>query len=50
MGQKKNVDMSMDETEVKVVEAATENVTEDGAEKKPAKKTSLKKKIRSQKY
>ncbi|MBT3249453.1 MAG: hypothetical protein HN846_03590 [Candidatus Pacebacteria bacterium] len=50
MGQKKNVDMSMDETEVKVVEAATENVTEDGAEKKPAKKTTLKKKIRSQKY
>jgi large subunit ribosomal protein L1 len=50
MGQKKNVDMSMEETEVKVVEAVTEVVVEDGAEKKPAKKTTLKKKIRSQKY
>ena len=49
MGQKKNVDISMDETEIKIVEASTS--TEDSTENKVVKKKStIKKKLRSQKY
>ena len=54
MGQKKNVDMSMSETEVKVVEAVVETTavtteTETKTEQQVVKKTA-KKKVRSQKY
>lgn len=46
MGQKKNVNMSMTEEEVKVVEAPTENEVEE----KTASKKTIQKKTRSQKY
>jgi len=42
MGQKKNVDISMDETEIKIVEASTS--TEDSTENKVVKKNPLLKK------
>lgn len=48
MGQKKSVDMSMDEVEIKIVEATTDG--EDNTEKKTVKKPTAKKKLRSQKY
>jgi len=50
MGQKKNVDMTMNEVEVKVVKASTGTTQENRAEKKTTKKASSKKKVRSQKY